>query len=151
MRMAMLALLMALSPVSFAVKCYYTLVKADCWVNYDVTVTVSDAITNQRILTAVVPKGKRWSRQTFECQPAQKFMYEATFSPIIWEKDANKTYHALRFWSLPEQVSAQTAAWNIPVCFPEAFAEVPLPPDAINACRCDFSVVPSLAATLSAQ
>lgn len=65
------------------ITCYYTLVKDNCWIKYDVSVDVMDAISAKTLTTVTVPIGKSWTRQTFPCQPGQKLMYRARFSPIF--------------------------------------------------------------------
>lgn len=127
---------------AYAFPCFITLAKDSCWINYNVTVVVVDGITNQNITTITIPKGQAWARQSFSCQPAQKFMYLATFTPLIWEKDARKVYRAQRFWSMPGSIEPGVTAWNIPVCFSHDFSETPLPPDSTGNCMCDFSTVP---------
>ncbi len=128
----------------FAFPCYFTLAKDSCWKNYDVQVVVTDAQTNKTIITVDVPKGQLWARQAFSCQPAQKFIYSATFKPIFWHSEVGKTYMALRYWSLPSSISKDQSAWNIPVCFPADFSAVPFPPDANGNCKCDFTSIPAI-------
>lgn len=77
-----------------AITCYYTLVKDNCWTKYDVSVDIMDAATNKILKTITVPNGKSWSRQTFPCDPGQKLIYRAQFSPVFWESDKGKTYMA---------------------------------------------------------
>ncbi|MDX1836728.1 hypothetical protein DIZ81_00085 [Legionella taurinensis] len=127
---------------AFAFPCFITLAKDNCWTNYNVKVVVTDGITNEEITTVIIPKGQSWARESFNCQPAQKFMYRASFTPVIWEKDAHKVYRAQRFWSMPGSIEPGTTAWNIPVCFTSDFSETPYPPDATGKCVCDFSTIP---------
>lgn len=128
----------------YAFPCFITLAKDNCWANYAVTVTVLDAVTNQQLTVATIPAGQNWVRQAFACQPAQKLMYLATFSPAIWEKDAGKSYHALQYWSLPATAQSGETAWNIPVCYAADFSEVPLPPTATGQCQCNFKEIPPI-------
>ncbi|MDI9818330.1 MULTISPECIES: hypothetical protein [unclassified Legionella] len=128
----------------FAFPCFFTLVKDNCWTNYDVKVDVIDTSTNKSVITVEVPKGKSWVRQSFSCEPAQKFLYKASYQPVFWQSEVGKTYSSLRYWSLPASIGKGETAWNIPVCFPAAFAEVPFPPDATTGnCECDFSRIPA--------
>jgi hypothetical protein len=129
---------------SWAITCYYTLVKDSCWTNYDVSVDVIDAITGGVLTTVKVPKGQQWTRQTFPCQPAQKLMYNASFSPIFWQSDIGKTYAALNYWSLPDAVQPGDSAWNVSVCYPTDFSLVPTPPTATSNCKCDFTDIPGI-------
>lgn len=139
-----LSLLMS-SPI-WSFTCYYTLAKDNCWTNYNVSVDVVDEQTQTVLTTVKVPAGKSWTRQQFECEPKQKLMYRAQFTPAFWDNEAGKVYSALRFWFMPDTINPGDKAWTIPVCFPEAFASVPFPPDAQTGnCSCDFSVIPAVA------
>lgn len=133
---------MLISAQSFAFQCYFTLAKDSCWTNYNVTVTVTDANTENVVATLNIPKGQSWFRQPFECEPGMKLNYKAVFNPIIWESEAGKEYPADHFWSLPSSIGPKDSAWDISVCYPSAFSEVPLPPTANNSCACDFKAIP---------
>jgi hypothetical protein len=135
----MVALLISTQIWSFP--CIYTLVKENCWKDYDVSVDVKDADL-KTLFTVNIPKGKIWARHEFSCSPAQGLIYVAKFSPTFWESDKNKTYPALRSWSLPGQVNEGEAAWTIPVCFSADFSQVPFPPTAKGTCSCDFKSIP---------
>lgn len=127
-----------------AITCYYTLVKDNCWTKYDVSVDIMDAATNKILKTITVPNGKSWSRQTFPCDPGQKLIYRAQFSPVFWESDKGKTYMAKNYWSLPNSFNPGDSAWNVTVCYPNDFSLVPLPPDASGNCSCDFNGIPEI-------
>lgn len=143
LRFSVSLLLAALSSQTFAFQCYMTLVKDSCWTNYDVKMTVYNSANNQVMFTVEAPKGKQWARQPFDCEPATKMMYQASFQPVFWENDKGKSYWAIRYWSLPGAVLPGQSAWDIPVCFPSAFSGVPLPPEATSNCKCDFfSITP---------
>ena len=130
---------------SWAIQCYYTLVKDNCWLNYDVNVDVFDADTSKPLTRVVVPKGQAWSRVAFPCHAnGQKLIYQAQFSPVFWENDKNKVFSAKDYWLLPNTVNPGDSAWNVPVCFSKDFAEVPMPPEATGACVCDFKSVPEI-------
>ncbi|MCA0404012.1 MAG: hypothetical protein LCH30_09485 [Proteobacteria bacterium] len=129
---------------TFAFTCYFTAAKDSCWQNYDVNIKVMDAIDNKEVMTVVLPKGKPWVRQTFECQPSQKLMYEATYQPVFWKTEEGKSYMALRYWTLPEEIGKAQSAWEISVCFPADFAAVPLPPEASGTCQCNFKDIPAI-------
>ncbi|KTD01031.1 hypothetical protein OQJ19_12215 [Fluoribacter gormanii] len=126
------------------ITCYYTLVKDNCWIKYDVSVDVMDAISAKTLTTVTVPIGKSWTRQTFPCQPGQKLMYRARFSPIFWESDAGKTYIAKNYWSLPNTINPGDSAWNVTVCYSSDFSLVPLPPNAPGNCSCNFDDIPAI-------
>lgn len=128
----------------WAITCYYTLAKDSCWTNYDVSVDVIDSMTTKTLTTVTVPKGQQWTRQTFPCHEAQKLMYIATFSPVFWQSDIGKTYPAQNAWSLPEQINPGDSAWNVSVCYPADFSQVPLPPTGPGNCKCDFTTIPAI-------
>lgn len=128
----------------FAFSCFYTAVKADCWLNYEVTIKILDVADNSLLATAVIPKGKLWARVPFTCNFAQQLNYSATFQPTIWQGQENKVYGVQHYLHLPASAKATEKAWNIPVCFPQAFAEVPIPPQATANCTCDFKSIPAV-------
>ncbi|MBN9231523.1 MAG: hypothetical protein BGO90_09395 [Legionella sp. 40-6] len=144
--MLLRALIFALCSISsplWAITCYYTLAKDNCWLRYNVSVEVMDAISAQTLTTVTVPAGESWTRVTFPCKTnGQKLMYRARFTPSIWESEKGKIYSAKNFWSLPSAVNPGDSAWNVSVCFSSDFSEVPLPPEAVNTCKCDFSKIP---------
>ncbi len=143
-RIFALFLTLSCSTPLWSFNCYFTLAKDSCWTNYNITVDVVDDTTSTVLTTVSVPSGTPWVRQQFTCQPAQKLMYKARFTPIFWQSDANKTYSADRFWFMPGTINPGDKAWELPVCFPSNFAEVPFPPDATGNCKCDFSVIPTI-------
>lgn len=128
----------------WAMTCYYTLAKDNCWTNYNVSVDVIDATTNKLLVNATIPAGQQWIRESFDCQPAQKLMYKAQFSPVFWQNDVGKTYAAKDYWTLPATINPGDSAWNLSVCYPAAFSLVPLPPDATSQCACDFGSIPAI-------
>jgi len=129
---------------SWAFTCYYTLAKDNCWKAYDVTVDVMDGTTGAILTTITIPKGELWSRKEFSCEPLQVLIYSARFAPIFWEKDKGKSYPSTNSWPMPETIHPGDSAWNISVCYPADFAAVPMPPQATNSCKCDFSSIPQI-------
>ena len=125
-----------------AFTCFLTLVKNSCWKNYEVTVELTDASTNASMIKGVVPKGELFVRKQFDCEAAQAFNFSATFLPIIWESEKGKHYPGKTTWSLPPAVAKGDTAWNISMCFPEEFSEVPYPSDASGECKCDNKNLP---------
>ncbi|KTC90590.1 hypothetical protein OQJ18_00920 [Fluoribacter dumoffii] len=127
-----------------SITCYYTLVKDNCWTKYNVVVDVMDATSSNSLTTVTVPAGKSWIRQTFPCDPGQKLMYRAKFSPVFWESDKDKTYMAKNYWSLPNVINPGDSAWNVTVCFPNDFGQVPMPPEGSGNCGCNFDNIPAI-------
>jgi hypothetical protein len=136
----MLCFLFSMRVMAFP--CYMTLVKDNCWTNYNLTVNVIDTSTEKNVITIVVPSGKSWTRSQFECHPEQTFMMMASFSPVFWDADVGKMFAAKRYWSLPEAVTEGTIAWNMNICYSDDFSGVPLPPEASGTCQCDYSTIP---------
>ncbi|MFY7697314.1 MAG: hypothetical protein ACOVQX_00555 [Legionella sp.] len=130
---------------SFAFTCYFTAIKDSCWDNYNVTINVYDAVSNASILSVLIPQGSFWQRKRFECSAKQRFRYEANFNPVFWESDAGKSYFGVRFEQLPDEISDREAAWNLSLCYPADFAEVPFPPEGTSKCKCDKSQIPPIA------
>ena len=130
-----------------AFPCYVTVAKDNCWLNYDVTITVSDMVTEAVVTNVLVPKGQTWARQAFSCQPNQKFLYAASFQPIIWQNDAGKTYRGLRSWGLPIAFGPADVAWELKLCYASDFSETPMPPKAGANCQCDFTKVTPVTVT----
>ncbi len=128
----------------YAFPCFITLVKDNCWTDYDVDVTVINAV-NEKILTTIhVPKGDSWARQELVCEPQQMVLFEAVFSPVFWVSEAKKIYLGKRYWSSPKKIDPGAGAWNINVCFSDDFAAVPLPPESAGHCACDMTGVPPI-------
>ena len=144
-RALLMAMGLGLSLQAHAFTCYLTLVKDSCWKNYTVHVDVIDANVDKVLTSISVPAGKVWNRIEFECQPSLKMLYAATFSPIFWESDKGKKFYAKRYWTLPDAPKPNESAWDIRVCYPERFSEVPFPPDAIGNCTCDYTDIPDVA------
>lgn len=136
--------LISSSPIWASIACYYTLIKDNCWDKYNVFVDVMDAKSAKVLTTITVPIGKSWTRQTFPCEPGQKLIYRAYFSPIFWDSDKGKTYIAKNYWSLPSKINPGDSAWNVTVCFASDFSQVPLPPDAAGHCSCSFDGIPEI-------
>jgi hypothetical protein len=134
---------------SHAFTCFLTQMKDDCWKTYNVTVDVYDSTTNKKLVSAIVPTGSLWTRQQFTCQPGQTLRFQAQFTPVFWQNDEGKTWYGNHFWTLPAQPQTGETAWNIPLCFPGDFAEVPMPPQATNNCQCSSSGIPPIEAPSS--
>ena len=127
-----------------AFPCFITLVKDNCWTDYDVDVTVIN-VSNEKVLTTIhIPKGESWVRYELPCDPKQTVMFRAVFSPVFWESDAKKVYFGERYWSFPEKIDAGAEAWNMNICFTRHFADVPLPPKASGHCACDMASLPPI-------
>jgi hypothetical protein len=145
LRMVILSLSCIFTSPLWAITCYYTLAKDNCWLRYNVSVDVMDALSAKVLTTITVPAGKSWGRVTFSCETnGQKLMYRARFTPSIWESEKGETYLAKNYWSLPNSVKPGDSAWNVSVCYPSDFSEVPLPPEATGTCKCDFSGIPEI-------
>lgn len=138
----MLSLMVGLSPAVFASTCFITFVKDSCWTDYNLTIAVTDASTSKQLLSVSVPKGIPWVRKTFSCEAGESFNYAATFSPVFWATDKGKVFRGTRTWTLPQTMEKGATAWDITVCYPEQFSEVPLPPTGGSHCKCDTQSIP---------
>ncbi len=127
-----------------AFPCFVTIVKDNCWLNYNLNVDVTNADTGKSIMKIIVPQGQAWVRQPFVCQTAETLSLTATFDPVIWESQADKVYTGKHYWGLPKAILKGHAGWNVTVCFSKDFAEVPLPPDAPGKCECDLKSIPPI-------
>ena len=127
-----------------SVTCYLTMVKGDCWKNYDLTVDISDADSGKINKTILVPEGQPWIRQEFDCKPGDTIALAAKFSPVFWEGDEDKIFKGQRYWKLPNEISSDETGWNVTVCFPQQFADVPSPPDANTNCTCNLNDIPKI-------
>lgn len=144
LKLACISLGLLVTIPSWAITCYYTLAKDNCWTDYNVSVDIVYSQTNAVIATVTVPKGQQWVRETFPCKPGEKLMYKARFSPTFWQGGENKTYSSLNYRQLPESINPGESAWNLSVCYPADFSLVPFPPNAAGNCKCDFSVIPEI-------
>ncbi len=125
-----------------AFQCFLTLVKDSCWTNYNVNVVITNASTGKAITDVNVYLGKSWNRVQFECQPGETLSFSASFTPVFWQSDQGKVYPGFHDWTLPLKPAKGETAWNITLCYPEQFSEVPLPPTAGNSCKCNKEDIP---------
>lgn len=126
-----------------ALSCYITMVKASCWKDFNLNVTVINAESGDKLGEITVPQGQLWDRKEFSCQPGIILALEAKFSPEIWHGDSEKSYKAIRLWRLPKsEDNRDNYSWNFTVCYPEWFSDIPTPPKASIDCKCDMSAVP---------
>lgn len=131
----LLLLLFSLNTMAF--KCYITLIKSDCWKDYNLEVEFRDELTDREVVHAFkLAKGEMWARKKFECHTKQGIRYKATFEPYIWQEQEGKSYPSKRIWFLPATEEKGVAAWNMPICFPNNFASVPMLPNVNKHCNC---------------
>jgi hypothetical protein len=135
---------MNLSGLLHAFTCHITIVKDNCWSDYDLNLEVFETRNEHTLLQTTLFEGKTYIRKTFECHAKQEISYKATFSPLIWEKDKDKVYYAKQSITLPEEVHPGEKAWTIDVCFSKQFSNVPMPPTAGQRCECDFDHLPPI-------
>jgi len=127
-----------------AFPCYVTMIKQNCWKDYDVTVEITDAVLKKQLASAEVPSDELWTRVKFECKPEQSLSFVAQFSPAIWGGEEEKVYPAKRNWFLPSEITPGMLAWNIDICFPRDFSSVPAPVRGSSNCICDSSNIPKV-------
>ena len=133
-----------LSTSSYAFKCFITAAKDSCWLDFNVTIYVIDLDSGKNLATISIPKGKAWTRVETQCNPSQELKMQADFNPVFWQSDEGKNYKAKQYWQLPTTIKPGEAAWNLNICYPANFAQVPLPPSAGSNCTCDFTKIPSV-------
>lgn len=127
-----------------AFDCYLTIVKDSCWKDYTVTVVANDANHDDQLVEIIVPQGQSFAREKFSCKVGQTLSLNAKFSPEFWLGDEKKTFPALRYWKLPDNIESGISGWNVTVCFPKWFANVPMPPKTSSNCKCDTDHIPTL-------
>lgn len=128
---------------SWSMTCELTLAKDSCWTKYNVTVNILDPEAQKNLGSIAIPAGQQWSKTRFTCNPGEKLIFSAGFSPQFWENDPDRTYMAAHYWSLPEKINTDETAWTMSLCYPQDFSLVPYPPDAKGNCACDFSKIPA--------
>lgn len=129
---------------AMAFSCHITIVKDNCWTDYNLTVSVTDASNGNELVKILVPKGESWGRKTFTCDKGQTLAMSAQFDPVFWAEDANKNFLGQRYWKLPDQIENGVSGWNVTVCYPKWFANVPTPPKSTSHCRCNTDNLPAL-------
>jgi hypothetical protein len=127
------------APYSFAadkdpLTCYVQLNKAPDWSGYSVQLSMYDINTQKIFTTFSLPqaKGNQPSvnslKKPFDCKNHNLVSFTATFSPPIWQTDANKKYIANVTWNLTPQIVApqkDVKGITITINFPDNFIDVP--------------------------
>ena len=123
---------------SFAFTCYLTVMKSPCWKDFNINIHAKDQANNKQLVKAqALDKNKFWNRVKFDCNPKQALIFYAKFNPTIWEDAKDKSYFGKHMWYLPYAVDPEISAWNIPICYPVDFTDVPIPPSGNGNCNCD--------------
>lgn len=125
-----------------AFTCFLTLVKDSCWTSHDVQISLYEVGSKTPLVKGDIPKGKSWSRVQFDCSPGISFNYFVKFEPPIWDNQKGKVFKGKSTWSLPKEIEPGKTAWNITICFPAEFAEVPAPMDQTANCACNVKDIP---------
>ncbi len=141
-KIVLMGVSLCVSLQTWAFPCFVTLVKDSCWIDYNVTVTVMNAQTGKQVASLIAPQSQSWVRQSFTCQPGDSLTFSAIFTPVFWESDKGKVYPGQSNWQLPQEIKKTEAAWNINICYPSEFSEVPLPPEANGSCKCITDNIP---------
>lgn len=138
--------MLALSWVStsFAVTCYVTFIKDQCYADYNVHLSINDSHSKRSLVELDLPQSKFWIRQAFDCQPNQVVTIASSFTPAIWEADAGKQFFGTHFTQFPDIEPPQGTIWAMDVCFPSQFSKVPSPPKITGTCGCDKTSIPPL-------
>lgn len=154
MKKSLIGAFCLLSSQAYAIDCYITIMKGTCWKDYDVTIEAFDATTGDSLIPKTHLDGKDptklndfWVRVPFKCQAKQGIKFGASFSPAIWENNKGKIYPSADTIYLPETAKKDIFAWNIPICYPSGFSNLPIPPALSGSgCNCDDikKVIPEL-------
>lgn len=126
---------------AYSIDCYFTVLKDNCWLNYDAKIDIIDNALDRAVVVVDIPKGEGWKRVRMKCEPKQSFRFLVSYSPEFWKGQEGKKYAGKRRISLPLTVKKNEVAWNIPLCYTTDFIGVPIPPTADRACVCDWSKV----------
>lgn len=118
-------------------------VKEACWKDYDVQIKVIDGRTSNVLYTLDLPKGKERASLKTEISPRQEFYFRATYSPVFWESDKNKTYLGKKYISAPAALSSTEHRWSMFLCFGRDFKSIPLPPKTDGHCPCPAHQLPA--------
>ena len=143
MKYTILLLSLLMSTQVQAIKCYLTMVKGNNWKSYDLTVDLLDG-SGKKKLTSLIAEGDLWSRDEFDCKPGETLSFEAKFAPVFWEGQEDKSYKGKHFRTLPNAIQPGESGWNLTLCFPKDFLEVPSPPDANTNFKCDLESIPKI-------
>ena len=138
-KISLITMCIVMSSQVHAFKCYITLMKSSCWDKHNVVINVKDNLSGKKVVKELKFNAgdPLWLRTTFKCHAKQGLIFSAQFTPVIWENDKGKTYYTKRIWFLPKTVQKGVQFWNIPVCYPTNFAEVPTLPSSSEVCTCD--------------
>lgn len=118
------------------------MVKSKCWADYEISTNITDANSGEQLLSIIIPDNKLWIRKKFECHAGQSLNYTASFDPVFWASDQGKIFNGAQQTKLPDHINADETAWNITICYPTQFENIPMPPEAKSSCTCDLSQVP---------
>lgn len=114
--------------------CYVQLNKSPDWSQYNVKLSMYDINTQKIFASFSLPqvKGSQPSvnslKKPFDCKNHTLVSFIATFTPLIWQSEANKKYIANVTWNLTPQILAPQKGVNgltITINFPSDFINVP--------------------------
>lgn len=117
--------------------CQLQFAKANCWHNYQVNLSILDAVNLQEITALQLDSDELSVSSSFNCTSNQLITFTTDFSPAIWEDQQNRHYPAKTIWNVPSDLDSDNTTWEINLCFSDDFSGVPLPPSGnlVN-CRC---------------
>ena len=127
-----------------AVPCIITIVKSDCWGDYNVHVELSEQNTNVLLADVVLPKNISFQRIQLDCKPLQEIVAKASFSPEIFEDQKGHFFAAKKAQKMPDTLPSPGSAWAFNLCYPSDFSNLPSPLKATGSCACDYSRLPTI-------
>lgn len=124
--------------------CTVNLMKNNCWGGHKIVVQPIDVVSQKPFGSPIIlDKDSEQAQQNIPCHPNQAISFIATFSPAIWQEDANVQYPTNHFWQSPVALPPQASSWIISLCFANDFTSVPLPLEATATCTCNFQKIPN--------
>jgi|GEM_PF-741500 len=123
---------------AFAVNCKIIVAKNTCWNNYEIKVRMLDALTLKEYAVIDVPKGQHYTVKEMQCESGKQVFFRASFKPVIWQNQKGDFYQTKRFWDVPQALVKDAKHWEVKLCFPRDFDNVPIPPGDLHDCQCKF-------------
>lgn len=106
--------------------CQVHLTKPACWQKFDVKIMLLNG-TTLKVLDTYHLKDNPVLTKKFDCKPGEVITFASSFDPSIWHNDKYKIFNAQGSWQVPQTLKKGISAWQVNICFPDAFQDVPMP------------------------
>lgn len=116
--------------------CVLQVSKNTCWKDYDVKVSAKMQEDSKELIALTIAKDKDSATGTWKCKPNDQFFLNSSFAPAVWKEEEGKSYRSSKVYQVPESVEAKAESWNVSACFPDDFAQVPMPDKEMKNCGC---------------